>query len=67
MTDEIHNFYANWARKCSTPTLNHILEDSERFDQLGKAYSTDAVDAVRVEKDRRLADPNGPDFRPQFH
>ena len=66
MTDEIQHFYANWARDCSTDSLNHILEDSDRRDREGKAYSREAVHAVRVEKDRRLADPNSPDFRPTF-
>ncbi len=63
---EIDHFYANWARDCSTDSLNHILRDSERCDREGKDYSMDAVDAVRVEKDRRLADPNSSDFRPTF-
>ncbi len=66
MTDEIQHFYANWARQCSTESLNHILNDTDRWIREGREYSTQAVDAVRVEKDRRLADPNSSDFRPTF-
>ncbi len=57
---------AHWAKSVSTDSLNSILQNADAADQDGKPYSTAAVDAVRVEKDRRLADPNSPDFRPTF-
>lgn len=59
----------HWTRKCSTARLNDFLEDAERpLDDNARIHLTpDALQAVQAEKDRRLADPNGPDFRPQFH
>ncbi len=59
----------DWARKCSTARLNSFLADAAcPPDDNARIHLTpEALLAVRAEKDRRLADPNSPDFRPQFH
>lgn len=61
---------AHWSRKCSTERLNSLLQDADRpiEDAVAGIHLTpEALLAVRAEKDRRLADPNSPDFRPQFN
>ena len=65
MPDSTH-----WSRKCSTERLNSLLQHAERPIEdavAGINLMPDDLDAVRAEKDRRLADPNSPDFRPQFN
>jgi hypothetical protein len=46
-----------------TSELNRLLSDSVK---LGRE-DAELLKAVENEKDRRLADPNGDDFRPQFN
>ncbi len=57
----------HWTRKCSTARLNALLADGERLVREGKPVPSDTLRDVLAEKDRRLADPNSPDFRPQFN
>jgi len=52
-----------WTRKIATSELNDILNDPDRR---GWECEQPLLDAVQAEKDRRLADPNSPDFRPTF-
>jgi hypothetical protein len=58
----------HWTRKVaansSTSELNDILNDPDRR---GWECERLLLDACLAEKDRRLADPNSPDFRPQFN
>ena len=54
----------HWARNCSTKRLNELLDPS---DPEGRGVDNDTFEALLAEKDRRLADPNSPDFRPQFN
>jgi len=64
MTDSTH-----WSRKCSTERLNSLLQDADRPIEdavAGIHLMPDDLKAVRAEKDRRLADSNSPDFRPDF-
>ncbi len=58
----------NWIRRCSTARLNDFLVKAEQSpsDDAGIHLTPDALNVVREEKDRRLADPNSSDFRPTF-
>jgi len=48
-----------------TSELNRMLSGLARE---GKdSLDPELLNAVQAEKDRRLADPNSPDFRPQFN
>ena len=57
-----------WTRMCSTKRLNSYLSEADSLpDDTGRIHLTpEALQAVRAEKDRRLSDPNSPDFRPTF-
>lgn len=57
-----------WTRKCSTTRLNAFLaEAGQPLDDNARIHLTpEALQAVQAEKDRRLNDPNSPDFRPTF-
>jgi len=54
----------SYLRNCTTSELNDILNDPDRR---GWECEQPLLEAVQAEKDRRLADPNSPDFRPQFN
>ena len=59
----------SYIRNCTTSELNRLLEDADRpiEDAIGGIHLTpEALQDVRAEKDRRLSDPNSPDFRPIF-
>ena len=54
-----------WARRMKTAELNRMLCGLSRD---GKDLPDhELLEAIRAEKDRRLSDPNGNDFRPQFN
>lgn len=53
---------AREARRMSTLELNRVLNGWTPL----LAQDAKLIEAVRVEKDRRLSDPNSPDFRPTF-
>ncbi len=53
----------SWIRTCSTSDLNVMLSNSKASRML---YPQGTIENVQAEKDRRLADPNSPDFRPTF-
>ncbi len=57
-----------WIRQCSTARLNDLLAEADLPpDDNARIHLTpDALGRVRAEKDRRLSDPNSPDFRPPF-
>ncbi len=63
----------NFLSQCSTAKLNSLLAACDNLDNSDEAETplklgiTAQREAVQAEKDRRLADPNGPDFRPQFN
>ncbi len=62
----------SYLRNCTTAELNRNLAECDslevRFkDAGGEDARARRRDALQAEKDRRLADPNGPDFRPQFN
>jgi len=60
----------SYIRNCTTSELNRLLEDADRPIEdaiAGIHLMPDDLIAVRAEKDRRLADPNSPDFRPMFN
>ena len=65
----------SYLRNVTTTELNQCLarcdELARRFAEMGDgtqpADLDDQREAIMAEKDRRLADPNGPDFRPQFN
>lgn len=60
------NYGAGYFKKCSTSELNFLIADHERLIREGKPIPRGAVDVIQAEKDRRLSDPNSPDFRPTF-
>ena len=51
----------SWIRTRSTSDLNAMLSNAGRM-----LYPQGTIENVQAEKDRRLADPNSPDFRPTF-
>jgi len=64
----------SYLRNITTADLNRCLADCDdlarRFTGMGDgtqpADLDDQCNALRAEKDRRLADPNSSDFRPTF-
>ncbi len=56
-----------WARRMTTSELNYNLKGWQDLEAQGTSVDPGLVEAVLAEKDRRLADPNSPDFRPQFN
>ncbi len=54
-------------RNCSTAELNRFLADAESMAPDDREAHAGDLDAILAEKDRRLADPNSNDFRPQFN
>jgi len=53
-------------RNCTTAELNRFLADAESLAPDERDGHAGDLDALRAEKDRRLSDPNSPDFRPTF-
>lgn len=61
----MNDYTKSYLRARSTSDLNAMLSNASRPDPEPRYPKVDIGD-VQAEKDRRLADPNSPDFRPTF-